>query len=296
MLVRALVATGFVLDNVHRKPSHLLVECHRHDEFGVRVGYLFALGETPLEDTTVATIANFATSRRSHAVILGEARSDRLPVLPWPAFVTRCGGPIRSWLPLEPEFAERLDSLGHNRPTPGDDGRPDDLFEEYVQVGLEFLLADRVIRYGQDRRGERRPDGLAFAPDDTIFVYDAKAYEHGYPVNVDTVRQVADYIRDFQGRYRDYLPRVHAALLVSGHFAVGQQALERQARRLYAECGVRFCYMKAADLGAATQLLARHPALRRALDWKEIFSELEVTAAVIQRALDAARRDGVVRS
>jgi hypothetical protein len=76
----------------------------------------------------------------------------------------------------------------------GVSGRPDVLFEEYTHVALQFLLADRVIRYGQERRGEAVPDGIAFAQGQAILPYDAKAYAGGYEVSRDSVRQFGDYV------------------------------------------------------------------------------------------------------
>ena len=40
-------------------------------------------------------------------------------------------------------------------------GKPDDMLELYSEECLEYMLECPVRRYGQERRFERLPDGLA---------------------------------------------------------------------------------------------------------------------------------------
>ncbi len=296
-MVRTLIGNRFILDGVTTKPHYVLFTCHRYDEFGLPMPYVFALcGETPLGRTSAQAVARTAKARGAQAVAISDASCDPLASLSWPAFLARCGGPIRSWLPLEPTYPTHLHDLGHNRAVVGVDGKTDDLFEEYVHVGLQFFLGDRVIRYGQERRGEALPDGIAFAQGSIILPYDAKAYKGGYDVTHDSIRQFGSYVRDFDSKYQHYLGRAYAFLLVSGHFENGERGLANQSRALRVECGVDLVYMTAADLGAATTLLAQQPALRPAINWRDVFSHTLVTLQVIQDAVDAARRDGVVRT
>lgn len=295
-MVRTLIGNRFVLDTVERKPHYMLFKCHRYDEFGVSMPYVFVLCEdSPLGAASAQAIARDAAARRSHAIAICDEPCVLLPSLSWTSFLARCGGPIRSWLPLEATFAPHIDALGHNQAVDGLVGRPDDLFEEYVHVGLQFLLADRVIRYGQDRRGEALPDGLAFSKDHLALPYDAKAYSNGYEVNHNSIRQFASYVRDFDTRYGHYLGRPYAFLLVSGHFTNGVRSLSVQSRALQVECGVSLVYMKAADLGAATTVLAQQPALRSAINWRKVFTETLVTLSVINEALDTVRKDNIMR-
>jgi hypothetical protein len=186
-MVRTLVGSRFQLETVRNGPSYLLFECRRVDEFGVPIPYTFVLCDGPLDRASARAIEAAALRQGSHLMAIGEDGGG-LPEMSWTKFLARCGGAVKSWLPLEPEFADHLGELGHNRRIAGLEGRPDDLFEEYAQAGLQFLLADRVVRYGQDRRFERLPDGIAFARNGLIILYDAKAYAAGYPVSTASVR------------------------------------------------------------------------------------------------------------
>jgi len=296
MMVRTLVGNRFELDSVMRGPHYITFSCHRYDEFGVSMSYVFALCEAPLDPASAQAIARNASTRNASAIAISDSPCDPLTSLSWDVFLARCGGPVRSWLPLEPTFRAHLATLGHNQPVEGVSGRPDVLFEEYTHVALQFLLADRVIRYGQERRGEAVPDGIAFAQGQAILPYDAKAYAGGYEVSRDSIRQFGDYVRAFDAKYERYLGRAYAFLLVSGHFANGNVSLMNQSRALRVECGVDLVYMTADDLGAATALLAEHPAIRTVLNWREIFSHTLVTLPIVQQAVEAVRRDRVVRT
>src|SRR5690606_27184609 len=126
--------------------------------------------------------------------------------------------------PLDPAFGEQLEQLARNNLPSGLVGRPDDLFEGHVRSGLEFLLGSPVIRYGQERRFESRPDGVAVG---TFFcLFDAKAYSKGYPIERESMRQFASYIGEFQDRYRPYGTRIRSFLVVSGKFPHREDTLK----------------------------------------------------------------------
>jgi len=293
-MVRTLIGNGFVVDNVSRRPTYALFACHRFDEFGVSVPYVFALADAPLDDPASAAVARVAAHRKAHALIIGESSLD-LPSLAWDSFIARCGGPIKSWLPLEPSFPDTLSALGHNQVLPGVEGKADDLFEEYAQVALQFVLGNRVIRYGQDRRFEPLPDGIAFARDQVILLYDAKAYSAGYPVTKESVRQFSDYVNVFHQKYEHYVGRVYAFVVVSGHFAVGKRAKENQSRAMYEACRVPLVFLTADELGAATALLVQQPAFRTALNWRTVFSGTDITSEAIRTQIESTQKDGLVR-
>jgi hypothetical protein len=293
--VRTLLTNGFRLVKANRVAAAMLLHCRRTDEFGITVPYVVALADGVLTEASAGAISRLATRARAHLVIIGETEIDGIPHVPWDTFLARFGGPVRTWLPLNPEFATQLVALGHNRRVAGLAGRPDDLFEEYVHAGLQFLVAGRVIRYGQERLFERLPDGVGFAePRATIFLYDAKAAEHGYKVTSETMRQFADYVRDFRARYKHYLGEPHAFVLVSGTFADGADARKARSEDLYSDCRVPLVFMDAQTLGAATTLFAESPAFRTVVDWGRLLSRTEVTIADIRKELEARRKDGVV--
>jgi hypothetical protein len=294
-MVFTLLGNGFSVDTVRTGPGYALTECSRYDEFGVPTYYVFVLPQTRLASPSARAIARHATERGAYTVVIAdELPEDRLG-MDWPTFQARLGGPIKAWLPLEPSFAADLDALGHNQPIAGVEGRPDELFEEYVHVALQFLLESRVIRYGQKRRGQALPDGVGLGRNGPTLLYDAKAYENGYAVTLDSVRQFSSYVRDFNRKYEHYVERVHAFLVVSGHSAAEPRTLEDKSNQMYSECGVRLAFLTAPELGAAVQLLAKSPTHRRSVNWREVFGRTIVTASDVQRSLAAALEDQVIR-
>jgi len=187
-LIFTLIGNGFVVETVHTGPGYTEVWAEREDEFGVRSLYAFLLPIAEAVTATVAALTRAAAERTANVVLLANDRPDGVAGIDWPSFQARLGGPVKSLLPFEPNFSRDLIALGHNQAVEGLEGRPDKLFEEYVRVALQFLLGSKIVRYGQDRQGEARPDGVALHPG-RVVVYDAKAYAEGYPVETSSVRQ-----------------------------------------------------------------------------------------------------------
>jgi len=295
--VRTLVGNGFTLDRVLRKPRYLVLDCTRLDEFGAEIPYAIVVADGMLGDGDLRSIERDAKiGGGRHVVLIGEQPPTTVPCVTWDTFLARLGGPIKTWLPLEPTFKSQLEMLGHNCLPDALAGRPDELFEEYVQAALQFVLANRVHRYGQERRFEVRPDGIAFAgPSAATCLYDAKAYRDGFSVERSAIRQFADYVHDFHQRYEHYLGRVRAFLLISGHFQDSPESIQERSSELLAECGVPLCCVSADVLGDSVALLAQHPAYRRGLDWVRLFSRARLQAPDVRKELQAAMKDGLVR-
>lgn len=297
-IIRTLVGSGFQLDNVSSKPSHLVLRAYRTDEFGIRWRYVIAYtGGNTLSGPAIAGLRKVASNDKASLVIIGTTRETHaeIPVISLNDFVGRMGGSIPSFLPLESEYAAHLSSLGLNKRPSGITGRTDDLFEAYVHAGLQFILQRKVIRYGQERLFEVVPDGLVFGRDSLQLLYDCKAYAKGYPISRDSIRQFADYVRNFHSRYERYVGRLHAFLVISGKFK-SEGTLEERARELYSECQVPLVFMSADTMGNIVSLLASAPVFRQSIDWKIIFSATIVNVAAVKKDLAARRKDGVIRS
>jgi hypothetical protein len=295
-MVRTLVGNGFTLHEVTQKPTYTLFSCHRFDEFGAATHYEFVLCEQSPGQAAISAIGRHAKRQSSQPIIVGATVKNDLdiPSLDWPSFLQKCGGPIKSWLPLNPAYAHSLITLGHDQPVAGLVGRPDDLFEEYVHAGLQFLLADRVIRYGQNRRGEVLPDGGAFGRNQLVFLYDAKAYANGYPLTRGSIRQFADYVRNFHTKYEVYLGRLHTFLVISGFFRSRVEKLRSYSEQLYAECGVSLSYLTAKDMACIVERISALPAARLALDWKRILAGNVIRCDSVAAAIRAAKKDRLV--
>ena len=217
-----------------------------------------------------------------------------MPVFNLDQFHDRLGGAIHSVLPLQPEYCAHLEVLGHNAVPTELNGTADDLFEEYVHAGLQFMLGRRVIRYGQERRFETVPDGVAFDHAAALILYDAKAAKNGYDVDTTSVRQFGDYVRRFDAAYERLLGRLSAFVVVSGSFENGDESLEDRARDFLAEYGCPLSFMTASEMGAIVNLLAAQPLFRRSIEWKRVFSRAIVRVGDVQAELGRLNRDGLV--
>jgi hypothetical protein len=292
VLTSTLFANGLLLENSRRVLGVLLLTYSFEDDFGCRIPYLIALADSEITPNTVESIQKVARNDNSHVVVVGEITgSIGVPFLSFDRFLARFGGPVASLLPLDPRFSEHLRTLGDNRLPLSLSGRPDDLFEEYVRAGLQFVLGRKVHRYGQTRRGEVVPDG--YIPfDKSYLLYDAKASRGGYEVTVETIRQCADYVQDFGRRYDSYgLP--YGFLVLSGAF-LNRDGLLQRNRELYARTRVPLVFMDADALVEAVGYLSANPALRRFIDWRAILAEVVVSAQTIRKAGAAVLRDAVV--
>jgi hypothetical protein len=186
LAVRTLLSGGFILDRVEREPGYALLVARRLDEFRVAHRYCFALFEDNFSPGQVETVRIEAEHYSAEPVLVGEGITD-MPNLEWDRFTSLFGGPVLSLKPFEPRFREHLCQLGHNRLPEELEGKADDLFEVYVREALEFVLGERVVRYGQERLFEARPDGLVLPSRNFYALYDAKAYSEGYPVTQESL-------------------------------------------------------------------------------------------------------------
>jgi hypothetical protein len=293
--VRTLVGGGFSLHSVTRKPGYALLLMRRQDEFGAIQNYAFAVCEDPL--LTVAQVEAASISAKNDSarlVVVGHTEDKQGPSVEWDRFLNLFGGAIHSTAPLDPEFGANLITLGKNALPAGLVGRPDDLFEVFVQVGLEFILGGRVLRYGQDRRFEARPDGLALPSLAFRALYDAKAYKDGYPVTADSLRQFRSYVEEFERRYKAYLPRLKSFIVVSGDFDRGNAALQRRYEEFITDPGIPLSFLRAEALAGIIRMIADVPAIRSSINWGRVFARSVVDPSHVQEEIDAVRKDRII--
>lgn len=245
--IRTLMGAGFTVLNTVRKPSYLAFTVRRFDEFGVENRYLIVCPDGPvLTESDADALVKIGRGERAAVVVLGVVAVERQQVsaLPMDKFLVRLGGPVTALLPLDSTYPGQLRVLGHNALPSGMTGEADDRFEEYLHAGLQFLLHERVIRYGQERLFEVVPDSFVAGRNAPLMLYDAKAAKEGYDVSRQSLRQFADYIRRFHSQYEQYAGRLHCFILISGHFN-SDDTLPERSSQLYAECSVPLCFLTA---------------------------------------------------
>lgn len=293
--VRTLVAGGFVLVNVQRNPGYVLLHMDRPDEFGAIHRYCLALAEDSFQEAHVAGARISAEHRRAQLILIGRGETNDVPAVEWDRFLNLFGGPVFTSTPFEPHFTDRIIKLGYNQLPEGLEGKPDDLYEAYARVALEFVLGARVIRYGQDRLFEARPDGIVLPYHGFAALYDAKAYANGYKVTLDTIRQFHSYVEDFQSRYRSYLRQLSAFLVISSEFPHRPRTLADRSRDLLAACGVPLVFLTSQTLGEIVTFLSARSVTRSAVNWKRVFVEPLITVEHVQNEVETVRRDEIIR-
>lgn len=292
--VATLISAGFALESVERNPGYAVLLLSRRDEFGTRQAYAFAVAEDRLLTATHVEAARITANHHGATLVAVGETTAAVPTVPWDRFINLFGGPVSSQSPWETDFGGHLIELGHNRLPAGLSGRPDDLFEIHVRLALEFILAGRVIRYGQERRFETRPDGIALVDERFRALYDAKAYSSGYPVTADSVRQFKSYVDDFSKRYQAFLPRLNAFIVISGTFEQRDATLGDRSREFLAASGIPLSCMRAETLAAAVALGTQYPAARRSINWGRVFADPVVDQRRIADEFEAVRRDLIV--
>lgn len=295
---RTLFSAGFIVTNFSRKPSYIAFHVFRSDEFGVKAKYLIAFSDSEnFSPVDFNALQRSATYHSEYLVLVGstsESKTDGIPLISPEIFFQRLGGTVSSYLPLESFYHEHLEILGRNKLPAGLTGKADELFEEYVYVGLQFLLQHRVIRYGQERLFEKLPDGIAFGGS-VLLLYDCKAAHKGYEISSNSMRQFADYVNAFHRRYQNYIGRVNSFLVISGFFQ-HVNTLEDRSRELLAECGVPLSFLTAKEMGEIVRLFVENPVYRQSIDWKRVFSGGLIQTARVVEDLRERRKDGVIRS
>jgi len=295
--MRTLLAAGFEVTRVDRKPNYLALALVRPDAFGIGVKYLLAYAGDRLISTADIDVLKKLSSREASSLVVVSnnqvSREDSTVVLTKAKLFSLVGGIVSSVLPLEPEYGNHLTILAKNQLPHGLTGEPDDLFEAYVHAGFQFLLRGRVLRYGQDRRFEAVPDGLVLSKSAPLILYDAKAAGDHYEITKTTIRQFADYTRQFHGRYEEYVGRVHAFAVVS-HAFQNESVLIDRSNELYADCGVPLVCVTASSVAQMVALFADRPMFRSIVDWKNIFVAPVLKFEKVKEIVDARKRDKVV--
>lgn len=295
LAVRTLFSGGFLLDKAQSEPGYALIVARRLDEFGVAQRYCFAIFEDEFSPTQVEIVQIAAKHHAAEPVLVGEG-SASLPTLEWERFLNLFGGPVFSRKPFEPDFRKHLRELGRNRlPADVEAGKPDDLFELYVKEALEFVIGERVVRYGQDRLFETRPDGLVLPSQGFYALYDAKAYRNGYEMNQEGFRQFGSYVTEFSKRYGTYQQRLNSFLVISGKFKQRDAALSRRSTDFLAEYGVPLCFVTADALGEMIEILSMNSVVRRAINWSRVFSDPVARPSLVREEVLTVLQDETVR-
>lgn len=296
-ILRALIGSGFTLaEGIYPHPHYHLFRASRTELLGSKVRYAIAVASRRLTASDVNWLIKEVERDGAVLILVGEVetKTEQASVLTYSQFFDRLGGPIFSLLPFDPEYKQRLLLLGDNKMPPGLFGTANELFEQYVHAGLQFLLRSRIIHHGQERRGEAVPDGITIGRSIPLMLYDAKAASGGYDMNMEAVRQFADYVDEFHKAYESLAGRLSYFLVISGSFKGDEDALEDRSRAVQARCGVPLSFLTAETLSLTVESLIEEPLYRPVLDWHLIFARPVVRIKDVQKQLRARMKDSLL--
>jgi hypothetical protein len=288
--IRTLLAGGFSLLRAERAPGYALIFTQRTDEFAATQAHCFVVAEDALGPSQIDAARIAANHHNSQLVVVGTAPTDP-NALSWERFVNLFGGPVTAASVFDTSFVDSLLVLARNELPSGLEGRADDLFEGYVHSAFEFVFGGRVVRYGQNRRFEARPDGIIIPHWRFAALYDAKAYSDGYEVSADGIRQFCSYVEDFHSRYSAFVPHLTSFIVVSSTFPHDDSTLEGRSRDLYGKCHVPLCFLTAAHLAEVLALLIDQPRARLSIDWPRILADPILHPSRVREELSALGRD-----
>src|SRR5260370_30264294 len=136
--MRTLLAAGFEVTRVERKPNYLALSLVRPNVFGSRIKYLVAYaGDRFVSEADVEGLEKLSLREPTSLVVVSgntNVARNSVVVLTKSKLFSLMGGVVSSVLPLEPEFGDQLTTLAKNQLPDGVTGEPDDLFEAYVHA------------------------------------------------------------------------------------------------------------------------------------------------------------------
>jgi hypothetical protein len=203
------------------------------------------------------------------------------------------GGIINTGLVLIPRLSDILDSLGHNSVPSELSGKADDLHEMYVKECLQFVMESPTRRYGMDRSFESLPDAAVLCKDGFMLLVDSKAYSNGYSFSADDLKRYKSYVEDFRMRYSQFLGPVFSFVVVSGHFIDSNDSIQNRSDEFYKICQCKISCIESKEVGIITEFLRKSPAIRSAINWKNIFSELIISNKTIETEISRIKKDSI---
>jgi hypothetical protein len=294
-VLRTLLTNGYSIKKADRPASGTaVVSVQKRDRLGGLATSAILFTERPTQNV-IKMFCKAAEKNNEQALIVTDARIDfgKIPTIKTDKFYDLLGGQIRSERLYLDNLPEILDAFGHNKLHSGFNGDPDDLLEEYVKEGLQYLLDTRAHRFGQDRLFESLPDGLVLGRQKLNLCFDAKAYEKGFHPSADDIKRFASYVIDFNERYEQLVGKIYSFLVVSGSFTGNEKALEGKAADFYSLCGTKLCHVTSRNFGRIIQDVRTNCTNRQAIKWAKIFSLSAITPESIKSELRRIEKDNI---
>jgi hypothetical protein len=291
--LRTLLVSGYIVTDVTRiSERSAILSARKRDKLGGLATSTILFAEKPAPNV-IEMLRKTAVQNGSSPLIVTTATVTGVSTIQPRQFYDLLGGEIRFDRLMRDDLPAIVDALGHNRlPNELKNGNPEDLLEDYVKEGLEFLLQSRGWRYGQERLFESVPDGIVLGRLNLYF--DGKAYKGGYHPSADDIKRFAGYVNEFNERYSTSVGRIHSFVVVSGSFTAKQNALEKKAADFYARCSTQLCYITAVDFGQIVTDVRLKCANRSAIKWANVFSQIRIEPMSVASELRRIAKDRII--
>lgn len=298
-IVRTLLVNGYIIESFARLAEDAsLIQVRKRDVLGAeaRIVMLFT---NSVSASLRSRLIGEARRHSATAIIVftrgaANGRSNSLRQMALTEFYNVLGGEVRTDRILAPNLKSVMVELGHNRLPPSFAGKPDDLLEAYCEECLEFLLECPVRRYGQERRFEPLPDGLALGRNRFNLYFDAKAYGQEFHPSADDIRRFVSYVRDFNLRYSSYVGPISLFLVISGSFSTDKNAIAEKINEFQAECSTPMAFLPASDLAGLVSDCAKSLGARAAINWRRVFAAQLFDVKRFRSEVQRIRKDSIV--
>jgi len=294
-IVSTFITNGFVVEQMERfSKSNIIFNIFKLDKLGAIVKYsiLFTKDKTETSLTTsLLTLSNTFSSKPF--IVSDNFVSTDCTTHTFQKFYDFFGGIVNTGLILIPNLPDILEELGLNKLPTVLQGEAFDLHELYVKECFQFILQSPTRRYGKERLFESIPDGIVICKNGMMILYDSKAYSKGFDFSADDIKRFASYVDEFNKRYSSILGTVFTFTVVTGKLNATEKVIAKRSKELYKKCNCNLSCITSRELGNIVQLLQKEPNIRASILWRNIFAELLIDTALIQKEIIRIKKDNL---
>lgn len=294
-IVSTLITNGFEIDQMERfTKGDIIINILKLDKLGAVVKYSILFTKDKNETSLTDSVITFSKTFESKPLIVSDNFvSPNCTTHTFQKFYDFFGGIVNTGLILIPNLPDILEELGLNKLPVVLQGDAFDLHELYVKECFQFILQSPTRRYGKERLFESIPDGIVICKNGMMILYDSKAYSNGFDFTADDIKRFASYVVEFNKRYSAVLGKVFTFTVVTGKLNPSEKIIAKRSKELYKKCNTNLSCIISRELGNIVQLLQKEPDIRISILWKNVFAELIIDAAIVQKEITRIKKDNI---
>lgn len=294
-IVSTFITNGFVVDQMERFPQgNIIFNILKMDKLGAVVKYSILFTKEMTETSLTTSLLTISRTFSSTPLIISDNFiSSECNTHTFQKFYDFFGGIVNTGLILIPNLPDILEELGLNKLPAVLQGDAFDLHELYVKECFQFILQSPTRRYGKDRLFDSIPDGIVICKNGMMILYDSKAYSKGFDFTADDIKRFASYVDEFNKRYSAVLGKVFTFTVITGKLNPTEKAIGNRSKELYKKCNCNLSCITSRELGNIVQLLQKEPDIRVSILWKNVFAELIIDTALVQKEITRIKKDNL---